>query len=145
MRVWTETSRLSYILFHEFHFQLVPLNPYSVTAKTILIRSLIIHIFTRVEDQHLKQRLKQKRRTILKKTYKTCFYHSLSCRNIFSFLNFCCSFLIIIPAFFSLDTEQTKKLRGIHFMKCLNLKYFKFNVEIDEINELFSCRICFLY
>ena len=46
--------------------------PYSTIAKTILVRSRIFHIFTRVENQPLKQR---KRRIFL--TYKT-FSHSLS-------------------------------------------------------------------
>ena len=50
---------------HDFHFHLVPLIPYSAIAKTILVRSLIFHIFTRVENQPLKQRLKQKRCIIL--------------------------------------------------------------------------------
>ena len=36
--------------FPEFHFQLVPLIPYSAIAKTILLRTLIFHIFTRVEN-----------------------------------------------------------------------------------------------
>ena len=44
----------------EIQFQLVPLIPHSAIAKTILVRSLIFHIFTRVENQPLKQRLKQK-------------------------------------------------------------------------------------
>ena len=44
-------------------------------GKTILVRSLIFHIFTRVENQPLKQRLKQKRRIIL-----------TNLQNIFSFV-----------------------------------------------------------
>ena len=52
------------IPFHEFHFQLVPLTLYSAIAKTILVRTLTFHIFTRVENQPLKQRLKQTRHII---------------------------------------------------------------------------------
>ena len=47
-----------------FHFKLDPLMPYSAVAKTILVRSLIFHIFKRVENQPLKQGLKQKHRLI---------------------------------------------------------------------------------
>ena len=53
------------IPFHEFQVHIVPLIPHSAIAKTIFIRSLIFYIFTRVENQPLKQRLKQKRRIIL--------------------------------------------------------------------------------
>ena len=52
---------LQTIPFHEFHFYLVPFIPYSAIDKIILLRSLIIHSFTRVENQPLKQRLKRKR------------------------------------------------------------------------------------
>ena len=34
----------------EFHFQLVPLVPHLAIAKTILVKSLIFNIFTRVEN-----------------------------------------------------------------------------------------------
>ena len=45
--------------FHEFHFHLVPsVDPIfsNPIGKTILARSLIFHIYTRVENQHLKQK-----------------------------------------------------------------------------------------
>ena len=61
MEVWKETSRLD--PFDEFHFQLVPLIPYSATAKTILFRSSTFHIFTRVEIKPT-SKLKLKRRII---------------------------------------------------------------------------------
>ena len=64
MELSSETSYRLFILFHEFQIHLVPLTPYSVIPRTILVRSLIFHIFTRVEYQALKQRLKQKRRII---------------------------------------------------------------------------------
>ena len=41
--------------FHESQHQLVPLILYLAIAKTILVRSLIIHIFKREENQPLKQ------------------------------------------------------------------------------------------
>ena len=50
-----------------FHLHLVPLIPSSAIAKTILARTLIFHIFTIVDSQPLKQRLKQKQRIIIKK------------------------------------------------------------------------------
>ena len=63
MGVWPEPSRLSP---YEFQLHLVSLIPHSAIAKTVLLaRSLIFHIFTRVEIQPIKQRLKQKRRNIL--------------------------------------------------------------------------------
>ena len=68
--------------FCEFQLKLVPLIP---IAKTILGRSRIFHIFTRVENQHLKQRLQRKLRIILK-TFQT-FSHSLSYRIFFFFLS----------------------------------------------------------
>ena len=49
-----------------FCFHLFPLIPYSASAKTILVRCPVFHIFTRVENRALKQRLKQKRCIILK-------------------------------------------------------------------------------
>ena len=51
IRVWAETS-------------LGPLIPYLAIDKTILGRSLIYHIFKRLESQPFKQRLKHKRRNI---------------------------------------------------------------------------------
>ena len=54
---------LSTIPFREFHFHLVPLIPNSAIAKTT--RQIpYFHIFTRVENLPLKQRLKQIRRII---------------------------------------------------------------------------------
>ena len=41
-------------LFNGVYFHLVPFIPYSAIAKTILVRPLIFHIFTRVENQPLK-------------------------------------------------------------------------------------------
>ena len=63
MGLW---ATLYTIPFRKFHFQLVLLIPYSAIAKTILFRSLIFHIFARVEKQPLKQQLKHKRCIILK-------------------------------------------------------------------------------
>ena len=74
MGISLETSRLS--PFREFQFNLVPLIPYSAIAKTILVRSLIFHIFTSVEYQPLKQRLKQKDVLFLK-TYHIFFIRIL--------------------------------------------------------------------
>ena len=56
----SEPSRLS-PSFCEFQLQLVLLIPYSVIAETILVRSPIFHIFSRVENQPIKQRLQRKR------------------------------------------------------------------------------------
>ena len=39
------------IPFQEFHFQLVPLIPFSAIAKTILVSTLSFHIFMRVENE----------------------------------------------------------------------------------------------
>ena len=64
---------LDYPLY-EFQFQLVSLIPHVAITETVLLRFLFFHIFTRVENQPLKQRLKQKRRIILTKV-----------RHIFSF------------------------------------------------------------
>ena len=50
MGVWAETS----IPFPTFHFQLVPLIPYSTIAETILVRTLIFSIFTHVENELFK-------------------------------------------------------------------------------------------
>ena len=44
--------------------------PYSAIAYTILISTRIFHIFIRVENEPLKQQLKQKRRIILKSLLK---------------------------------------------------------------------------
>ena len=62
----SELSRLSPSVSSIFYFQLLPLIPYSAIAKTILVRTLIFHIFTRVENQPLKRQLKQKRQIIFK-------------------------------------------------------------------------------
>ena len=62
MGEWAEPSRLSPFMTP---LHLVPLIPYSAIAKTVLVRSLIFQIFTRVENQPLTQRLKQKRRIIV--------------------------------------------------------------------------------
>ena len=61
---------LDTIPIREFLFQLVPLIPYSAIAKTIFVIYLIFYILTRVNNQPLKQGLKQKLRIILK-TYQT--------------------------------------------------------------------------
>ena len=53
---------------------LVPLIPHSAIAKTVLVRSRFVFFLTRVKNQPLKQRLKQKRRFIL-----------INVRHIFSF------------------------------------------------------------
>ena len=72
------------IPFHEFHFHLVPLIPYSAILKKILVRSLIyFFIFSRVENQHLKQQLKQELR-ILFKIFRNLF---LCYRKIFCVFN----------------------------------------------------------
>ena len=71
--------------FCEFQLQLVPLIPYSAIAKTILVRSRIFHIFTRAENQPIKQRLQLKRRIILK-----------NLQNIFSFAKLKEKFLFFI-------------------------------------------------
>ena len=42
---------LQTIPFREIQFQLVPLIPYLAIAKTIVFRSLIFHIYTRVENK----------------------------------------------------------------------------------------------
>ena len=57
------------IPFHEFR-----VDPPSAIVKTVLLGSIIFHIFTRMENQPLKEGLKQKRRIILTKV-----------RHIFSF------------------------------------------------------------
>ena len=48
------------ILFHEFNFQLVLLIPYKTIATTILIRSLIFHIFTCCGKSTFKTTIKTK-------------------------------------------------------------------------------------
>ena len=63
--MWYHRNPLDY-LFREFQFHLIPLIPYLALAKIIIVRSLIFHIFTRVENQPCKQGLRQKRRIILK-------------------------------------------------------------------------------
>ena len=68
---WYHRNPLDYPLF----------DPILEISKINLVRSLVCHICTRVENQPLKQRLKQKRRIILE-AYKT-FSHSLSYSNIF--------------------------------------------------------------
>ena len=71
---WGMAGTLLMIPFYEFQLHLVPLIPHSAISKTVLLGTLIYHIiFTRVENQPLKQRFKQKR----------TFSHSLSYRNIF--------------------------------------------------------------
>ena len=55
-------GNLKTIPFREFQFYLVPLIPYPAIAKVpkkILVSSFSFLIFTRVETQTLKQRLKQ--------------------------------------------------------------------------------------
>ena len=69
-------STLYTISWREFQFQLVPSIPQSAIGKTILVRSRIFYIFTIVENQPLKQQLRQKRRIIL-----------TNLQNIFSFAN----------------------------------------------------------
>ena len=56
---------------------LVPFIPHSAIAKTVLLRSLIFHFSTSVENKPLKQRLKQKNRIIV-----------TNLLNIFSFASF---------------------------------------------------------
>ena len=62
---WSQLLYIDRILwtipFHEAHFKLGSLIPYSAIATTVLLKSRIFHIFTRVENQPLKLRLKQKR------------------------------------------------------------------------------------
>ena len=73
---WTEPSMT--IPFREYHFQSV--HPiYSTIAKRTLVRTLIFHIFTNVENKLLKL----KRRIIWK--YLT-FSHSLNYRKIYCFI-----------------------------------------------------------
>ena len=82
------------IPFREFQFQLVPLIPSLATVKTILVRSLIFPIFTRVENQPLKQRLIHKRHIILlfAEQYGDLLfhkiYHFLFNYNTYSFLRY---------------------------------------------------------
>ena len=57
-----EPSRLA--PFHDLQLQLVPWIPHSSIAKTIL-QIPNFYIFTHVENQPLKQRLKQKQRIIM--------------------------------------------------------------------------------
>ena len=52
-------STLYTIPFYEFQLQLVPVIPHPAIAKTVLLSYLIFRIITRVENQLLKQRLKQ--------------------------------------------------------------------------------------
>ena len=54
----------------------IPLIPYLAIDKRILVRTLIFHIFTCVEIQPLKQRLKQKLRIILKNVQNVLFQHA---------------------------------------------------------------------
>ena len=60
------------IPFHEFHSHLDPLIPYSAINKTSLSDLLFFHIFTLVENQPSKQRLKHKR-PLLKKNIQNLF------------------------------------------------------------------------
>ena len=58
-------ARTQTIPFYEFQLHLVPLIPLSAIAKTVLLRSLSFDIFISVENQPLKQKIKQKQRIIL--------------------------------------------------------------------------------
>ena len=109
----------SMIPSHEFQFYLVPLNPYLEIVKTILVRSLIFHIFTRVSSQPLKQRLKQKRRFIFKKITKH-FLVDLAIRTLFVKCKYFILFLIIIPALFS-AIQNKKKVTGHSFYEVFEL------------------------
>ena len=104
MEVWAEPSRLYPCPFHEFQLRSVPLIPHSAIGETVLVRSLLFHILTRVENQPLKQWLKQKRRIIF--TNIRLFSHSLSYRNIFCFIKI--SHFILIPTI--LSVIQNKKI-----------------------------------
>ena len=75
------------IPFHEFQFQLVPLIPYSAITKTILVRFLIFQMFTSVENQPLKRRLKLKQRIIFK-NLQNSFSFSKRHRNTFCWLKY---------------------------------------------------------
>ena len=101
-------------------FSLVPLIPYSAITKRILVRSLILHIFTRVENQFKKT--KTTHYFLILKTFS----HSLSYKRDFLFYkNNVIFFLIIIPIRFSAIQNRTKiTLRGIHLMKCCISKLF---------------------
>ena len=50
---WGIIGNLYSIPFREFQLQLVPLIPHSAIPKTILVKALIFHIFTRVENKPL--------------------------------------------------------------------------------------------
>ena len=88
---------LQTIPFYEFQYHLVPLIQYSAIAKTILVRSLSFHIFTRAENQPLKQRLKQKRRTIFK-----------NLQNVFAQLQEHFWFIQIYNFLFNYNTQNKK-------------------------------------
>ena len=64
---WGMGRTLYTILFSEFHFQLVPLIPFSAIAKKSSTEPLFLYFYACEKSQNqkpLKQRLKQKRRII---------------------------------------------------------------------------------
>ena len=102
------------IPFRKVHFQLVSLIPYSAISKKILIRSLIFHVFTRVENQPLKQGL-----------YLPTLLNIFSYRNIFCFIKYIIFFSIIIPnIFFGIQNKQ--KVTGHSFFEVFELKNLNF-------------------
>ena len=110
--------------FHEFQLHLVPLIPHSTISKTVLLRSLIFHILTRLENQLLKQR-----RIIL-----THFLIRFATGKFFVLYKYIIFFLIIIPTIFSAITEQKEQYGAFNLWSVWSRKYFNRKVEIDEIN-----------
>ena len=98
---------------------LVPILSY---LQKILIRTLIFHIFTRVENKPLKQRLKQKWRIILKYLI-----------NIFSFAKLKEHFCFIKKYIFLFNSKshsflwytEQKKVTGHSFYEGFDIEFFK--------------------
>ena len=109
------------IPYREFQFQLVSLIPHSVITKTILVRFLIFHYFTRVANQSLKQGLKQKRRIILSFNKLQNIFLFVNFRKIFCFEKMYNFLLIIINTHSFLQKEQ-ENVTGHSFYKVFYLE-----------------------
>ena len=118
--------------FREFHFQLVPLIPYSEITITIL--TIIFHIFTHVENQPLKQQLKHKRPIILKNlqnvfsvAIETLFNENyISCKiNLISDNKLCKDDMKIIQLFRRFQVQTLHKLMPRNFLTGIIIYFYK--------------------
>ena len=128
---WGIIINLQTFSLREFQFHLVLLIPYSAIAKTITARSLIFRIFTRVENQPLKQRLKQKGRIIFKNFQIIFSFAKLEIYFLFHKIHYrmkSCKLDPISAYKLIIIRRRHEKNSAISWISTSNLKYFKFKL-----------------